>query len=562
MTRGRRDGVALMLLHVLTIVILCSTTNVQLMRLARAAFAAAPTPYSNNNADDIPTDDQRQALPEDVMMKIENTKLLLQDGAMLALVNGSSTYSSAAPACAADRFDAVSVALNSVGGLLLEDRLSAASHEVSEASTGLSACQSALAATAITSAEKQQATAILKQAILLLQLASLSLNRLEKLPIIEPPMNAELDIIFLQSLEFPSGDNAPKKSRAIEGCWRDGTSCQFSKCGRGKRLPMCAMGFAYGVTGGAVGLDYVVTNDGDDPLNPQPGSLRYGVGLARGTIGGVWITFDHSMIIQLRTMLWIRSSTTIDGRGANIAIGGQLISVRGATNVILHNFQINSVPDTDTVHIFGGSTKVWVDHMTSFDAVRGLISVLKQSTDVTISNCKLWNPNFNMLLGASDSDIGDKNMRVTIYRNWFKDSKQRMPHCRWGFCHVTNNLYTNWGFYAIGGRVYANILSESNVFIPGMRQEVTPWFPGANLDPYFDDSAHIVSHNDLFLNGATFHQFNQSFLSNMDPPYASSASYPPLHSDLHALPDFLGSCSGAIVEHSILAKCRDLVGFQ
>jgi pectate lyase len=71
-----------------------------------------------------------------------------------------------------------------------------------------------------------------------------------------------------------------------------------------------------------------------------------------------------------------------------------------------------------------------VDHVTSFDAKLGLVSVVQRSTDVTISNCRLSNRNFNMLLGAADADVGDRNLRVTVYRNWFKDSMQRMPHCR------------------------------------------------------------------------------------------------------------------------------------
>lgn len=324
------------------------------------------------------------------------------------------------------------------------------------------------------------------------------------------------------------------------------------------------MGFAYGVTGGAGGPTYVVTRSDDNPIHPQPGSLRYAVGLGGGS-RGVWITFANSMIIVLKSMLWIRSSTTVDGRGGNITINGRMLVVGGVNNVILHNFQINSMDESDTIHIFAGSTKVWVDHITSFDAKLGLISVVQKSTDVTISNCKLSNKNFNMLLGASDSDLADKNMRVTVYRNWFKDSMQRMPHCRWGFCHVINNLYTNWGFYAIGGRVHARILSESNAFIAGRRVEVTPWFPGASYTPNFDSSSQIYSYKDLLLNGSTFHQFRQplsSAASSMIPPYRSSASYPPVFPNIRALPGFVGSCSGAIFSPSRVRQCLRAAGLS
>ncbi|MCO5601901.1 hypothetical protein L7F22_056027 [Adiantum nelumboides] len=548
--------------------------------MQQVAMAAPLSSTSSNyitNADIMSVADQRQALPEDAMAKIQSANKLVN--AVGLLINNATTTTTAADrhgaiaaaACSPSRFAHISMGLSSVGELLLSNLVSKASLQVDVASTALSACQSAVGHTHQQSTnilENNGPRAALAQAISLLQAASISLHKLQSLPHIhELTTNAIAtgldELTFLRDLEFPSLNNMTTTSTSSNGCWRDGTSCQFSECGRGKRLPMCAMGFAYGVTGGAAGLHYIVTRDDDDFFNPLPGSLRYGVCLGGDrTSGGVWITFERSMVIHLKAMLWIRSYTTVDGRGANITINDELIAVDGATNVILHNFQINNVANTDTIHIFGGSTKVWVDHITSFNAIRGLISVLKNATDVTISNCKLSNKNFNMLLGASDKDIGDKNMRVTVYRNWFKDSTQRMPHCRWGFCHVVNNLYTNWGFYAIGGRVYARILSERNAFIAGNRQEVTPWFFGANSNREFDDSAAILSQNDLFLNGSTFHQFYQPFSSDMTPPYASSDSYPPFLYDTHALPDFVHSCSGAIFYHPIIRQCRDLAGFH
>jgi hypothetical protein len=77
---------------------------------------------------------------------------------------------------------------------------------------------------------------------------------------------------------------------------------------------------------------YVVTSDDDNTHNPSPGSLRCGVSLGGSNLGsgisstgaaGAWITFSRDMIISLHDMLWIRSSTTIDGRGFNITIAGK-----------------------------------------------------------------------------------------------------------------------------------------------------------------------------------------------------------------------------------------------
>ncbi|KAF9605522.1 hypothetical protein IFM89_017541 [Coptis chinensis] len=284
----------------------------------------------------------------------------------------------------------------------------------------------------------------------------------------------------------------------------DGTKCQYRSCAQGNKLPMCAVGFATGVTGGAAGSYYTVTrNDDTNTKNPAPGTLRHAVNYAGKNKGGAWIVFNESMVIKLKEKLWIKSDTTIDGRGANVTIIQKGLVLANVKNVILHNLEVFSTGNSDTVHVFNGSRLVWIDHLTSKDAYLGLVTVLQGSTDVTISNCYLSNHNFNMLLGASDKDTIDQNLRVTVYRNWFESSNQRMPHCRWGYCHVANNYYRDWHYYAIGGRVHAKILSDKNVFEPGARLEVTPWHPHftADLTPTIESS------EDLLLEGATFHEF-------------------------------------------------------
>ena len=138
----------------------------------------------------------------------------------------------------------------------------------------------------------------------------------------------------------------------------DGTKCQFSECGKGYGLASCAVGFAKGVTGGLRGGKYVVTSEGDNPLNPAAGTLRYGTELARTTKGGVWITFSRSMVISLQDMLWVQSHTTIDGRGVNVTVVNRNLVLGGVSNVIIHNIQISNIRGSDTLHIFSGTTKV------------------------------------------------------------------------------------------------------------------------------------------------------------------------------------------------------------
>ncbi|ERN03958.1 probable pectate lyase P56 [Amborella trichopoda] len=221
-------------------------------------------------------------------------------------------------------------------------------------------------------------------------------------------------------------------------CTADGTKCQFS-CGKDRLLPSCAVGFAAGVTGGAAGPTYFVTDSSDDAdyNNPKPGTIRHALRQASQSPWGLWIKFSYSMEIALTQNLFMASNTTIDGRDAYVTITGWTLVVEGVKNVILHNFAVANVPESDTVHILSGSSLIWVDHISSWNSELGLVSVVQGSTDVTISNCHLSNHNFNMLLGASDGDKIDENMRVTVYRNFFDYSNQRMPHCRYKYTKLS-----------------------------------------------------------------------------------------------------------------------------
>ncbi|KAI3948084.1 hypothetical protein MKX01_014683 [Papaver californicum] len=282
--------------------------------------------------------------------------------------------------------------------------------------------------------------------------------------------------------------------RQLIRCNRDTNSTSYpqkplpdsssNSSGKGNKLPICAVGFATRVTGGANGRYYVVTcSDDSNPKNPAPGTLRHAVDFGGKSKGGVWIVFKRSMEIKLKEKLWINSHTTIDGRGANITIWHRGLALARVENtIILHNFEIVSTGQSDTVHVFD-------------DAYLGLVTVLQGSTDATISNCFLSNHNINMLLGASDQDTVDQILRVTVYRNWFESSNQRMPHCRWGYCHVVNNYYRDWNYYAIRGRVHAKIFSELNVFEPGKRLEVTPWHDlfTSDLTPTIESSQDLYS---------------------------------------------------------------------
>ncbi|CAI7875885.1 unnamed protein product [Closterium sp. NIES-54] len=179
---------------------------------------------------------------------------------------------------------------------------------------------------------------------------------------------------------------------------------------------------------------------------------------------------------------------------------------------------VGDIPgDTDILHI-RNTTRVWVDHLKVYNAARGTISVVYGATDVTVSNTYFHNENFVQLLGAADDAYYDRNLRVTVYRNWYDRAGQRQPHCRWGSCHVANSLYTSWGYYCLGARVYGRIRSERNYFIGGPRKEVTPWFGGALSTPTFDNTGTIRSYGNRLENGSTLHEFVGT-VPAFNPPY-------------------------------------------
>ncbi|KAJ9153937.1 hypothetical protein P3X46_027323 [Hevea brasiliensis] len=270
-----------------------------------------------------------------------------------------------------------------------------------------------------------------------------------------------------------------KIGNPIDDCWRCDSEWETNR----KVLADCAIGFGRNAVGGQDGDIYVVKDsENDDPANPIPGTLRYGVIQEEP----LWIIFDHDMVITLKEELMMNSYKTIDGRGYNIQIAdGPCITIQNVSNIIIHNIYIRDcVPggntmvrdspkhvgmrgysDGDGISIFG-SRDVWIDHCTLANCRDGLIDAVVGSTSITISNNYMLHHNEVMLMGHSDDFLDDKNMQVTIAFNFFGEGlTQRMPRCRHGYFHIVNNIYTGWEMYAIGGSANPTINSQGNIFI-------------------------------------------------------------------------------------------------
>ncbi|KAK3033156.1 hypothetical protein RJ639_036340 [Escallonia herrerae] len=303
----------------------------------------------------------------------------------------------------------------------------------------------------------------------------------------------------------------------IDSCWRPNPRWAFDR----QSLANCAIGFGRDAMGGRKGAIYVVTDPSDDPVNPEPGTLRYGA-TRRDPL---WITFAEDMVIRLKKVLLVSSYKTIDGRGAKVEVGdGPCIEVQGVSYVIVHGI---SIRDCKSGRGFGdgitvaGSSHVWIDHCFLSRCADGLLDVILNSTAITISNNLFTQHETVMLLGNDDNFEPDKNMRVTLAFNHFGEGLgQRMPRIRQGYVHIANNKYERWGSYAIGGSGSPTIFSEGNLFIASnvphtkqvtRRNEADVW-----------EKWTWKSSRDVFVNGA---YFIQSGWGNYNPKYTPSQSF-------------------------------------
>lgn len=275
--------------------------------------------------------------------------------------------------------------------------------------------------------------------------------------------------------------------------------------------------------------EYRVTDPSDNPVNPLPGTLRYGVTQLTGKI---WISFSRDMSIKLKKTLVIGNDTTIDARGARVHIaGGPCFLLEKVSNVIIHGIRLHhcrshgptkvmgpgsrlinlSATDGDGIKVVA-STKVWIDHNTLYRSEDGLIDVTLGSTDITISNNWFRDHDKVMLLGHDDEFKADKNMKVTVVFNHFgPNCNQRMPRVRWGYAHVANNLYEKWELYAIGGSMNPSIKSEANYFVAQKsgNKEITKRMRG---NKHVKKPFNFQSVRDYFENGASFNETGQSTL--------------------------------------------------
>ncbi|CAL9749197.1 unnamed protein product [Musa acuminata subsp. burmannicoides] len=329
-----------------------------------------------------------------------------------------------------------------------------------------------------------------------------------------------LFLFLLLLFPFLVDARAPGRMNAIDQCWRRDPKWAANR----QRLAVCSVGFS-GKMNQNRGRDlttYLVIDPSDDPVNPRPGTLRYGATLLPGK---VWITFSKDMQIKLVRPLVVKSFTTIDGRGADVHIAyGAGFLLYEVESVIIHGLQFHHIrskppgpvmePEGELTHMAGvdgdairlvATSKVWIDHNTLYACEDGLLDVTRGSTGITVSNNWFRDHDKVMLLGHDDDYLEDRRMSVTVAFNRFgPNCQQRMPRIRHGYAHLANNLYDGWGEYAIGGTMNPSVRSEGNLFIASgsSNKKVTLRMVGEGGGT----SWNWQSVNDAFLNGAFFRQ--------------------------------------------------------
>lgn len=256
-----------------------------------------------------------------------------------------------------------------------------------------------------------------------------------------------------------------------------------------------AEGFGRLAIGGLHGPLYHVTTLADD----GPGSLREGCRMKEP----LWIVFEVSGTIHLRSHLSVSSYKTIDGRGQRVKLTGKGLRLKECEHVIICNleFEGGKGPDVDAIQIKPKSKHIWIDRCSLRDYDDGLIDITRESTDITVSRCHFSSHDKTMLIGADPCHVGDRCIRVTIHHCFFDGTRQRHPRVRYAKVHLYNNYTRNWGIYAICASVDSQIYSQCNIYEAGQKKMVFKYLTEKASDKEEARSGCIRSEGDLFITG-------------------------------------------------------------
>lgn len=314
-----------------------------------------------------------------------------------------------------------------------------------------------------------------------------------------------LFVIFLFALDNPVSATLPSNQ-----LWREG-------------LTNNVIGFGKNTTGGKRGTLYQVTNLNDSGA----GSLRAGA----EAVGPMWITFTVSGTITLQSVIHIKSDKTIDGRGQNIVIANNGLTIGTWTdldtgpvsNVIIENISMKNNHSNGMIIIAENASNVWIDHNTFQNAIDEILYVGSGSgfhrpppSGVTIS----WNfflattPGQGWgdksILVSDPSGTADVATTITLHHNHYQ-TYVRHPLARYAKIHAFNNYYDKT-IVGVDAVTDVQFYSENEIFErnnSGNVSLVKVWVGGTpGGDPRGALNAKVV--NPWLINGATVEQINPS----------------------------------------------------
>jgi pectate lyase len=282
-------------------------------------------------------------------------------------------------------------------------------------------------------------------------------------------------------------------SCAGKACGDDGCGGDCGSCGAGSCVGGVCQGSAqedcskYPFQAGTLLAERVgfgAQAKGGDPKNVYrvktlaesgPGSLR----AALESEEDYWIVFDVNGKISHKNTpkITVRSNKTVDGRGRDITVEGNLY-LKDVRNIILSDIKITNQLEGsceqagDVITVFGKGTTdpagftsrdLWFHHLEGFKGGDGLID-LRGASRVTISWSHFHDHNKAMLCWKDSDQNPTPGMRVTFHHNFFNRISLRGPQFIYGKAHYFNNYQFEWFEYGAGSLGDAEMFSEANVY--------------------------------------------------------------------------------------------------
>ena len=229
------------------------------------------------------------------------------------------------------------------------------------------------------------------------------------------------------------------------------------------------LGFGRNTTGGDWAMPYHVTTLAD----AGPGSLRE----ALESPNPYWIVFDVEGVIDLGEAVHPLSNKTVDGRGRDITIDGNLKLDAGTRNMIFSDVKLQYVEgweaqDGDIISIRGNghddpeqydSRDMWFHHLELGRGGDGQLDN-RGATYVTISWTHLHSHNKAMLHTNDTEQLPSRGNRTTYHHNFFDRVSRRGPQFHWGLGDFFNNYQYQWYEYGAAPQQGAKFLSQSNIY--------------------------------------------------------------------------------------------------